>query len=127
MRTAALHLALAGILLRGLIPVGDMLMFGSPGHPGISIMLCPYTTVMSMDMTIDASGHEHAGSGTVVPHSLCPFAVAAAHGMVVAIAIHFHAPTFSRPINDGEPLAYQIATLRRPPVRGPPAALFMIG
>lgn len=125
MRTVAFYLALTGILLRGLIPVGDMLMFGNPGHPGITIAFCPNASVMSRDVTIDTDGHAHPGSGTVVPHQLCPFAVATAHGLASVIAVHFYPPSFVRPVNAREPVALRVVALRRPPVRGPPASLFV--
>lgn len=121
-RAALIWLALAAILFRGLIPDGDMLMTGSAGHPGLSIAFCPHMVAMPM---FGDHHQRHSGSGKAAPDQLCPFAVAAAHGLVSASFSHLAVTAYAPPSPTAEAVSYQAAPLWLPPVRGPPAVLFM--
>lgn len=113
-------LALAAILFRGLIPDGDMLMTGRPGHPGLSIEFCPHMVAMAV---FGGYHQHHSGSGKTGPDQLCPFAVAAAHGLMSATFSHLLLTHYAPPARTVDVISYRAAPLRLPPARGPPPVL----
>jgi hypothetical protein len=127
-------IVLPGLLLRGLIPLGFMPMFG-PGL-GVQLMLCEgyaplpsMATAMSadismdrpMDMPVEAPGPAGGGSPPHHDHSACPYGTSPAHA---ALSAWTDMPLSAQPAAPAQISAPQIdhfeITPRAQSPRGPP-------
>jgi len=121
-KAVAMHLALAGMLVRALLPAGWM-PSASPGA-GSPLVICTGTGLVQI--TLDSKGHAVQGKPAKddgQTHQVCPFAAAAHLAPAAAhAAVHFtpillgHAEAFeqSRAHHGG---AFRAYASRAPPIR----------
>jgi hypothetical protein len=135
LRLAALWLALAGVLLRGLVPAGFMPGWTQAGTDGSRswLMVCPageLATLLPADphahhhhMQGAAAGDDHDAHRIGEAHLGCPFAAVAAPALPSAATTFL---AISRPTTSAVPfgsLAPPTSDQRRlPPARAPPVS-----
>lgn len=117
LRTAALWLALAGVLYRSLIPAGFMPAAGDAAHAGALLMLCPHGEFHGSHGS-PAAPHPPAGDHGV---QLCPFGTAGASTLPGAAAdVPVELDAVPLPGGRAEHRA-ALALVVPPPARAPPA------
>lgn len=126
-RSAVIHLALAAVLFRALVPDGFMVARSVEGTP--SVVPCPARSAELVQLIQSQSGHHHhhhhgdAGTQAGASAAECPFAASlltpppATTPLAVA-HLAPAAPTVAPP----HALARR-ALARKPPATGPPSAL----